>query len=138
MEGGTPSNKVLKRSTAVGIFIALILGLLCFRILFIQIFDFEEYEQKVIDQITQTTPVGADRGKIYDANGVVLATNITTYRLFIVHPQLCDITNIFFIFICSSCKFVYYTKTPCAFAKTSMRHIKETALEIERLPHIGV
>ena len=53
------------------------------RILFIQIFNFEEYNQKVIDQITQETKVSADRGNIYDTNGITLATNITTYRLFL-------------------------------------------------------
>lgn len=83
MEGGTPSNKVLKRSAAICAVITVLLLLLSLRILSIQIFDFEKYEQKVIDQITQVTPVSADRGEIYDANGIVIATNITTYRLFI-------------------------------------------------------
>ncbi|MBE6547758.1 MAG: PASTA domain-containing protein [Ruminococcaceae bacterium] len=83
MEGGTPSNKVLRRATAVGVTIVVLLLLLCLRIFCIQIFQFDEYEQKVIDQITQVTPVAADRGVIYDTNGIVLATNITTYRLFI-------------------------------------------------------
>ena len=83
MEGGTPSNKVLKRSAVIGTVIIVLLVILCLRIFFIQMFHFDEYEQKIVDQITHTTPVAADRGDIYDANGVVLATNITTYRLFI-------------------------------------------------------
>ncbi len=57
--------------------------LLSMRILFIQLFKFDEYGQKVLDQMTQETSVSADRGNIYDTNGVVIATNITTYRLFI-------------------------------------------------------
>ncbi len=83
MEGGTPSNKVLKRSAVICAVITVLLLLLCLRIFSIQLFDFKKYEQKVIDQITQVTPVSADRGEIYDKNGIVIATNITTYRLFI-------------------------------------------------------
>lgn len=83
MEGGTPSNKVLKRSAVICAVITVLLLLLCLRIFSIQLFDFKKYEQKVIDQITQVTPVAADRGEIYDKNGIVIATNITTYRLFI-------------------------------------------------------
>lgn len=83
MEGGTPNNKLTKRSAVIcGVIITLLL-LLCIKVFCIQVFDFDEYEQKVLDQITQTTPVSANRGEIYDTNGIVLATNITTYRLFI-------------------------------------------------------
>lgn len=83
MEGGMPSNKILKRSAVICGVITAMLLLLGLRVLSIQIFNFDEYEQKVIDQITQVTPVSADRGEIYDTNGIVIATNITTYRLFI-------------------------------------------------------
>ena len=33
--------------------------------------------------MTTESKVAADRGKIYDRNGNVLATNVTTYRVFI-------------------------------------------------------
>ena len=42
-----------------------------------------EYQNKVLSQITTESPVAANRGKIYDRNGNVLATNITTYRVFV-------------------------------------------------------
>ena len=83
MIGGTPSTKVRKRAGIICIVLSLLFVALSMRILFIQIFNFKEYEQKVLDQITQETSVSANRGNIYDTNGVVIATNITTYRLFL-------------------------------------------------------
>lgn len=83
MLGGTPSTKVRRRAGAICVVLSLLFILLSMRILFIQIFNFEDYRQKVLDQITQETKVSADRGNIYDTNGVTIATNITTYRLFL-------------------------------------------------------
>ncbi len=83
MVGGTPSTKVRSRAIWVCIALSLIFILLSLKILFLQTFHYEEYDQKVIDQMTQETSVSANRGNIYDTNGVVIATNITTYRLFI-------------------------------------------------------
>ncbi|MBE6583649.1 MAG: PASTA domain-containing protein [Ruminococcaceae bacterium] len=83
MVGGTPSTKVRKRASWMCIVFSILFFLLAGKILYIQIFKFDEYEQKVIDQMTQETTVSADRGNIYDTNGIVIATNITTYRLFI-------------------------------------------------------
>ncbi len=83
MEGGTPSTKMRKRAGAICIVLSLLFVALSLRILFYQIFQFDEFDQKVRDQITQETTVSANRGNIYDANGIVIATNITTYRLFL-------------------------------------------------------
>ncbi len=83
MEGRAPSTKLRRRAGWICVILSVLFVLLSLRILFIQIFNFEEYNQKVIDQITQETKVSADRGNIYDTNGVTIATNITTYRLFL-------------------------------------------------------
>ncbi len=83
MEGGTPSTKVRKRAVIICIVMSLLFAALAVRILFYQTVQFEEFEQNVIDQMTQETSVSAARGNIYDKNGVVIATNITTYRLFL-------------------------------------------------------
>ena len=79
----TVSSDAVKRSTWLGIVIFAVFGILLLRILLIQTVNFEKYQSKVLDQITTESPVPADRGKIYDRNGNVLATNITTYRVFI-------------------------------------------------------
>lgn len=83
MEGGTPSTKMRKRAGIICIALTVLLLLLSLRILFYQTVQFKHFDQKVLDQITQETTVSANRGNIYDTNGVVMATNITTYRLFL-------------------------------------------------------
>lgn len=63
---------------AVLLFCALLL-----RIFLLQTVDYEHYQQKVLSQMTTESAVNATRGNIYDANGVLLATNVSTYRVFI-------------------------------------------------------
>ena len=83
MGNGKISTGAVRRSTIVGALIFAIFAFLLLRILVIQTVNFEKYQSKVIDQMTTKSPVSADRGKIYDRNGNILATNITTYRVFI-------------------------------------------------------
>ncbi|MBQ9151054.1 MAG: PASTA domain-containing protein [Clostridia bacterium] len=78
----TDTNTV-KRAGIIGIMIAVAFLFLLLRILKYQTLDYEKYRNKVQNQITTEAEVVADRGKIYDRNGVLLATNITTYRVFI-------------------------------------------------------
>jgi len=65
----------------------LIFSFLLTRLFFIQFFDFERYQQKVMDQLTTSSPVRAARGEILDAAGRVLATTRTVYRIS-VFPSL--------------------------------------------------
>ena len=77
------SHERLKRATVVLVGILLVFSILLGRILWIQTIDFNRYLSKVIDQMTTQSSVSAERGTIYDRNGNILATNITTYRIFI-------------------------------------------------------
>ena len=77
------SHERLKRATIVLVGILLIFAILLGRIFWIQTVDFDKYLSNVIDQITTQSAVSAERGTIYDKNGNILATNITTYRIFI-------------------------------------------------------
>ena len=83
MESGSISRERLKRSAIVLVGIIAVFVILLIRILWIQTVDFDRYLSRVIDQMTTQSSVSAERGKIYDRNGNVLATNITTYRVFI-------------------------------------------------------
>lgn len=83
MEKGAISTETIRRSFWLGVIMFGVFAVLMFRILAIQVFDFDKYQSKVINQMTTESPVPADRGKIYDRNGNVLATNVTTYRVFI-------------------------------------------------------
>ena len=79
----TTDTKTLKRAALLGGLVSLAFVFLLLRILILQTVEYEKYQAKVISQITTQTVIEADRGAIYDANGILLAGNITTYRVFI-------------------------------------------------------
>ncbi len=78
-----PDSRVLKRATVIGGIVVFAFIYLLIRILLLQTVDYEKYRNKVLNQITTEAEVVADRGKIYDRNGVLLATGVTNYRVFI-------------------------------------------------------
>lgn len=79
----TMLTKLCKRSLfvfcAFGIAAVMLIGVL-FKM---QVLGYEQYQQNVIDNLTVETKETADRGKIYDTNMNLLATNTTAYRIFI-------------------------------------------------------
>lgn len=78
------SSKAIKRSVWLGIAIFAGFVILLIRILFIQTVNFDEYQDKVLNQITTETPIPAKRGSIYDRTGKnAIATTVQTYRVFI-------------------------------------------------------
>lgn len=83
MQDGSEKTRAIRRSTLIGIIIFAVFGVLLIRILLIQTVDFEKYQSRVIQQMTTESPVPANRGKIYDRNGNILATNVTTYQIFV-------------------------------------------------------
>ena len=79
----TTDTNTVKRAGIIGVFIISAFAFLLLRILFYQTLGYEKYRDKVLNQITTEVEVVAERGKIYDRNGVLLATSVTTYRVFI-------------------------------------------------------
>ena len=75
--------KVVHRSRTLLIVAIVLFSVLLLRILIYQTVDYDYYQKKVLSQMTTEANVTASRGNIYDANGVLLATNVTTYRVFI-------------------------------------------------------
>ncbi len=74
---------VLRRARVVSFALIGLFALLLVRIFWIQTVDYDRYQAKVIEQMTTESTVNAKRGNIYDRNGVLIATNISTYRVFI-------------------------------------------------------
>lgn len=72
-----------KRSFILLAFFAFSAAALIFVIFRMQVFEYDTYQQEVIDQITVENTVPAERGTIYDRNMNVLASNQTTWRVFI-------------------------------------------------------
>ncbi len=78
-----PDTGTVKRAAVIGGIVVFAFVFLLIRILLLQTVGYDKYRNKVLNQITTEAEVVADRGKIYDRNGVLLATGVTTYRVFI-------------------------------------------------------
>lgn len=76
-----------KRLLAIFFAVAFIFFLLIARLTYLQLFSNYKLSVKALDQWTRDLPIQAERGKIYDRNGGVLADNITTYDLY-VRPRM--------------------------------------------------
>lgn len=72
-----------KRLLAIIIAVAFLFLFVLGRMFYIQIIWGEDLQEKAIDQWTRDIPVIAERGKIYDSNGVLLAENDDTYTVFV-------------------------------------------------------
>lgn len=84
---------VLKRARVVGFALIGLFVLLLIRVFWIQTVDYDRYQAKVIEQMTTESTVNAKRGNIYDRNGVLIATNISTYRVFISPSTIASAQN---------------------------------------------
>ncbi|MBR2024822.1 MAG: hypothetical protein IKA02_03315, partial [Clostridia bacterium] len=84
------SGKMIKRgmillSAFIIISIILVIGL--FKL---QIIDYDEYQDSVLNQLTVETNVNPLRGTIYERNGKILATNKTVWVLYILPKNIDD------------------------------------------------
>lgn len=64
------------------------------RLFYIQIIWGKELQTKALDQWTREIPIIAQRGKITDVNGVVLADNKDTYSIFVRKKAVKDIKEV--------------------------------------------
>lgn len=80
---GRVGTGLWRRAVALMAAVLIVFGALSARILIIQTLDFDRYQKKVIEQMTTESPATAGRGEIYDCSGKLLATNVTTYRVFL-------------------------------------------------------
>ena len=72
----------------IGVFIVFIIVIL--KVFYIQVFEYEKLSNLSSSLWSRNLPVEADRGKIYDRNGTVLADNITTTSLVLIPNQIKD------------------------------------------------
>ena len=70
------------------LFILCILIIIVIRVFYIQVFDYQKLSTLAESLWSRELPIGADRGEIYDRNGKVLATNITTTSLVLIPNQI--------------------------------------------------
>ncbi len=82
-ETGFSVTVLQKRLLSVILAIAFIFVLILSRMFYIQVVWGKDLIIKATDQWNREIPVVAERGKIYDRNGVVLADNLSTYSVFL-------------------------------------------------------
>ena len=77
------------RATYVGLLVAVVFGVLLWRLYDLQIVKGEEFKQKATETVLTTAEltVKARRGNIYDCNGVLLATTRMSYKVNMVNTQ---------------------------------------------------
>ena len=81
-------NKTVKRGRVILFAFLTFASFLMVNILKLDYFLYEHYKQKTFDQITTTSTLKAERGNIYDANMNVMATTLTTWRVFISTKEI--------------------------------------------------
>lgn len=79
------TNRIILSRTLV---LMLVCGILAFSVLAGRLFklmivDHDFYTEKAVSQQTRPTAISANRGAVYDANGLVLAMSATAYNVFI-------------------------------------------------------
>ncbi len=64
------------------------------RLLYVQVINGENLQEKALDQWTREIPVVAARGKITDRNGVIIADNDDTYTVFVRKKAVTDVNGL--------------------------------------------
>ena len=72
----------------LGIFLLFLLVIL--KVIYIQVFDYDKLNQYATGLWSRNLPIEADRGRIYDTNGTILADNVTTTSLVLIPNQIKD------------------------------------------------
>ena len=85
-----PGQTLRSRSKFLFFVCIILAAVLVGRLVFLQIIMYNEYRTKVVEQMVYEKMLSASRGAITDRNGVALATNYTTERIFIDPSSMKD------------------------------------------------
>lgn len=78
------------RINFIFIIVAIIVVAIIFKVFYIQVFQYKKLNSLAEGLWSRNLPLKADRGKILDRNGNILATNITTTSLVLIPNQIKD------------------------------------------------
>ncbi|WP_300380246.1 penicillin-binding transpeptidase domain-containing protein [Clostridium sp.] len=79
-------KKKISRYTVLTIIMVILFSVITLKLLYIQVYKHVDYKEKADISSTRFISQKAPRGKIYDSDGNVLATNIQTYTLTYTKP----------------------------------------------------
>ena len=83
-------SHINKRVKLLFLLLLIPLILIVIKVFYIQVFEYKKLKTKANDLWSRNLTIEADRGKILDRNGVVLADNLTTTSLVLVPNQIKD------------------------------------------------
>ena len=89
----TPRNGANKRLYLLGAILLLWAGVICLRLVYLQIFRYGDFETRAQHQQQRTTEVAAKRGIIYDRAGRELAMSIAVDSVFAVPAEIPDLAG---------------------------------------------
>ena len=72
----------------VVLFITLLMIAIILKVFYIQVFQYKKLNNLAKDLWSRNLPITANRGKILDRNGKVIADNITTTSLYLIPNQI--------------------------------------------------
>lgn len=82
------------RVIAALVFVALLLGVVISRLVFLQVISHEHYTTRSNDNRVKLIPTPPTRGLIYDRNGALLAENLPAYQLEITPEQVVEMDGL--------------------------------------------
>jgi len=83
-------SHINKRIKILFLLLLIPLILIVIKVFYIQVFEYKKLNTKAKDLWSRNLSIEADRGKILDRNGIVLADNVTTTSLVLVPNQIKD------------------------------------------------
>ena len=83
-------NKQHTRIRYIFLFVIIILILVIIKVFYTEVISYNKLKDLSDNLYSRRLPIMADRGKIVDRNGKVLATNITTTSLVLIPRQITD------------------------------------------------
>ncbi len=83
-------NRIDKRIRIIMVVLFLFFSFIIIRVGYIQIIEYEKLNKLATNLWNRNLPIAANRGIIYDRNGIELATNLTTTSLVFIPNQIKD------------------------------------------------
>ncbi len=83
-------NKINIRVRIVFIIVSIVFVAVIFKVFYIEVIQYDKLSNLANSLWSRNLPIKADRGEIYDRNGKVIATNITTTSLVFIPNQITD------------------------------------------------
>lgn len=83
-------KNIHKRIKIIMLLLSLLFVLIIGKVFYIQVFSYKKLNNYANSLWSRNLPIEANRGKIYDRNGIVIADNITTTSLVFIPNQIVD------------------------------------------------